>query len=62
MPDATQRLAAWRAAGPGDAALDEVRVALDDDLDCPTALAAIDRAVASGKGVSGAAALLGVVL
>ena len=51
---------AWRAAGPGDAALDAVRAALDDDLDAPTAIAAIDAAAAAGQGVSAAAALLGI--
>jgi L-cysteine:1D-myo-inositol 2-amino-2-deoxy-alpha-D-glucopyranoside ligase len=57
---AVARLAAWRAAGEGDAALDEVRTALDDDLDLPAAVAAIDAAAAAGRGVSAAAALLGV--
>jgi L-cysteine:1D-myo-inositol 2-amino-2-deoxy-alpha-D-glucopyranoside ligase len=42
--------------------LAEVRAALDDDLDTPRAIAAIDDAASSGKGVSGAAALLGVVI
>jgi len=37
-----------------------VRRALDDDLDTPAAVAAIDEAAASGRGVSAAAALLGV--
>ncbi len=60
LEPAARRLEAWRAAGPGDAALDDVRAALDDDLDTPGALAAIDAAVASGHGVSGAAALLGL--
>jgi len=60
MPEATGRLERWRSAGPGDAALEEVRGALDDDLDTPAALAAIDAAAAAGHGVSQAAALLGV--
>jgi L-cysteine:1D-myo-inositol 2-amino-2-deoxy-alpha-D-glucopyranoside ligase len=60
MPAAAARLERWRAAGDGDAALDKVRDALDNDLDCPAAVEAIDEAVAAGKGVSGAAALLGV--
>ena len=60
MPVATARLAAWRASGKGDGALADVRRALDDDLDTPAALAAIDRAAAAGQGVSEAAALLGV--
>jgi L-cysteine:1D-myo-inositol 2-amino-2-deoxy-alpha-D-glucopyranoside ligase len=62
MPEAEERLAAWRAAGAGDAALDEVRAALDDDLDTPRAVAAIDAASRAGDGVSAAAALLGVDL
>ncbi|MEL7210432.1 MAG: cysteine--tRNA ligase, partial [Actinomycetota bacterium] len=62
MAEAAARLEAWTAAGPGDGALDEVRAALDDDLDTPTAIAAIDQAAATGTGVSQAAALLGVPL
>ncbi|HVE93393.1 MAG TPA: cysteine--tRNA ligase [Acidimicrobiales bacterium] len=62
MPAAESRLAKWREAGAGDAVMDEVREALDDDLDTPRALAAIDDAVASGHGVSSAAALLGVAI
>jgi L-cysteine:1D-myo-inositol 2-amino-2-deoxy-alpha-D-glucopyranoside ligase len=60
MPEAFARLSAWRGTGRGDGALDEVRRALDDDLDTPAALAAIDRAANQGRGVSEAAALLGV--
>jgi L-cysteine:1D-myo-inositol 2-amino-2-deoxy-alpha-D-glucopyranoside ligase len=60
MPAAADGLERWRAAGPGDGALDEVRAALDDDLDTPRAMAAIDEAAASGQGVSEAAGLLGV--
>jgi L-cysteine:1D-myo-inositol 2-amino-2-deoxy-alpha-D-glucopyranoside ligase len=62
MAEAADRLAAWDAAGEGHAGVDEVRVALDDDLDTPAALRAIDEAVAAGRGVSAAAALLGVTL
>jgi L-cysteine:1D-myo-inositol 2-amino-2-deoxy-alpha-D-glucopyranoside ligase len=62
MPAAAERLDRWRAAGEGDGALDEVRAALDDDLDTPGAVAAIDRAATNGRGVSSAAALLGVAL
>jgi L-cysteine:1D-myo-inositol 2-amino-2-deoxy-alpha-D-glucopyranoside ligase len=60
MVAAVERVEQWRAAGPGDAALEEVRAALDDDLDTPRAMAAIDEAAASGRGVSEAANLLGV--
>ncbi|MBA2281295.1 MAG: cysteine--tRNA ligase [Acidimicrobiia bacterium] len=61
---AIERLERWRAAGAGEgeAALDEVRVALDDDLDTPRAVAAVDAAAAGGEGVGAAAALLGVTL
>ena len=60
LAQATARLAAWRRAGAGSAALDEVRARLDDDLDTPGALRAIDAAARAGAGVSEAAALLGV--
>ena len=62
MPEAEERLALWRGAGRGDAALEEVRAALDDDLDTPRAVAAVDAAARAGEGVSAAAALLGVTL
>jgi L-cysteine:1D-myo-inositol 2-amino-2-deoxy-alpha-D-glucopyranoside ligase len=62
MAEAADRLDSWEAAGEGDAGLDEVRAALDDDLDTPAALRAVDEAVAAGRGVSAAAALLGVTL
>ncbi len=62
MPQAAKRLDAWKAVGPGAGALEEVRVALDNDLDTPGAISAIDKAVAAGVGVSESAALLGVAL
>jgi L-cysteine:1D-myo-inositol 2-amino-2-deoxy-alpha-D-glucopyranoside ligase len=62
MPTAAERLTAWQEAGDGEAALDEVRAALDEDLDTPGALSAVDEAAAAGHGVSAAAALLGVDL
>jgi L-cysteine:1D-myo-inositol 2-amino-2-deoxy-alpha-D-glucopyranoside ligase len=62
MPKAAARIDAWRATGPGDAALDEVRRSIDDDLDTRRAIAAIDDAASSGKGVRDAAALLGIDL
>jgi L-cysteine:1D-myo-inositol 2-amino-2-deoxy-alpha-D-glucopyranoside ligase len=66
MPAATDRLARWQSAvgatGTGDQALDEVRAALDDDLDTPAALAAVDAAAKDGHDVSRAAGLLGVDL
>ena len=68
MPQAQQRLESWReAARRGGATVDvlsAVRERLDDDLDTPAALAAIDEACAggSGDGVAAAADLLGVLL
>ncbi|MGD9997579.1 MAG: cysteine--tRNA ligase [Ilumatobacteraceae bacterium] len=59
----TDRLAAWHAAAGDDhGLLDDVRAALDDDLDTPAAVAMIDTAAASGRGVHAAASLLGVQL
>jgi L-cysteine:1D-myo-inositol 2-amino-2-deoxy-alpha-D-glucopyranoside ligase len=60
MPEATERLRNWRAAGEGDAAVDEARAAIDDDLDVAAAIDHIDRAAAAGRGIKVAAALLGV--
>lgn len=66
MPRAAARLGHWIAAsGAGSvagSALAEVREHLDDDLDSPAALAAIDRAASRGESVAAAAALLGVEL
>jgi L-cysteine:1D-myo-inositol 2-amino-2-deoxy-alpha-D-glucopyranoside ligase len=59
---AGQRLDRWRAAGDGPGGADEVRARLDDDLDAPGALAALDEVAATGSGVSQGAALLGVTL
>ena len=63
MPDAVERLAAWRAStGEADDAevLEQVRAALDNDLDTPGAVAAIDAAAAGNSDVTKAAMLLGV--
>jgi L-cysteine:1D-myo-inositol 2-amino-2-deoxy-alpha-D-glucopyranoside ligase len=62
LPAAQERLLAWRDGGAGDGALDQVRERLDDDLDTPGAVAAIDAAAGRGEGVSAAAALLGIDL
>ncbi|MDP9452502.1 MAG: class I tRNA ligase family protein [Actinomycetota bacterium] len=62
LPATAVRLDRWRAAGPGDGGLDEVRAALDDDLDTARAIAALDDAASSGRGVSAGAALLGIDL
>ncbi|MCB0970861.1 MAG: cysteine--tRNA ligase [Acidimicrobiales bacterium] len=64
MPEADARLQAWRAGDAGDGAgpLAAVRAALDDDLDTPAAVAALDEAAARGESVADAAGLLGVDL
>jgi len=62
LESASERLERWRRSGEGDGALEAVRAHLDDDLDTPAALAAIDEAAAAGQRVSGSAALLGVKL
>lgn len=68
MGIASARLALWIAASTAPravdsrTALDEVRERLDDDLDTPGAVAAIDRAVERGESVVSASELLGVFL
>ncbi|MGB8860720.1 MAG: cysteine--tRNA ligase, partial [Ilumatobacteraceae bacterium] len=63
MPRNAARFAAWSASHKAESGVvDDVRAALDDDLDTPAAIAAIDAAVASGHGVHDAAMLLGVQL
>jgi L-cysteine:1D-myo-inositol 2-amino-2-deoxy-alpha-D-glucopyranoside ligase len=66
MARSLARLERWRAASVDPSAdggaLDAVREALDDDLDTPAALAAIDDAAAAGQDVTAAAALLGITL
>ncbi len=67
LPLAAERLARWRAASAGAPQADElalaaVRAHLDDDLDVPGSLVAIDAHAAEGHGVRAAAALLGVTL
>ena len=66
---ATQRLALWEASAKGDAGalvveglLDDVGAALDDDLDTPGALSAVDHAARQGLDVTHAANLLGIEL
>jgi L-cysteine:1D-myo-inositol 2-amino-2-deoxy-alpha-D-glucopyranoside ligase len=61
LTEAAARLDRWHAAGEGSGGLDAVRRHLDEDLDAPGALKAIDL-VAEHEGVSQAAALLGVEL
>jgi L-cysteine:1D-myo-inositol 2-amino-2-deoxy-alpha-D-glucopyranoside ligase len=66
MPRAAARLERWTAAAgahrPTTGLLDAVRAHLDDDLDCPGAIAAIDAAASAGADVTTAAALLGIDL
>ena len=64
MPRNAARLEAWRAAADGydGGLLGIVREFLDDDLDTPNAVAAVDVAAADGESISAAAALLGVTL
>jgi L-cysteine:1D-myo-inositol 2-amino-2-deoxy-alpha-D-glucopyranoside ligase len=65
MPLSTERLAGWIESINGEVdegVLEGVRQALDNDLDTPTACQLIDAAVAAGKNVVAAAALLGIEL
>jgi L-cysteine:1D-myo-inositol 2-amino-2-deoxy-alpha-D-glucopyranoside ligase len=70
---AARRLALWRRSSlseaavvaggrDGSAALEQTRACLDDDLDVPGALAAIDAAASRGEEIASAALLLGVEL
>ncbi|MEC7923611.1 MAG: cysteine--tRNA ligase [Actinomycetota bacterium] len=60
MDMAADRLNRWKRTGEGAGAIEAVRSMLDNDLDTPGAIAAIDDAVERGQGVSEAAQLLGV--
>ena len=65
MSAADSRLRAWinaKDASGGEAVLDGVRAALDDDLNTPEAMEIIDRAASAGRGTRAASALLGVNL
>ncbi|MGH9132681.1 MAG: cysteine--tRNA ligase, partial [Ilumatobacteraceae bacterium] len=57
-------LRSWREAadGPAGELLNVVRERLDDDLDTPGAVGAVDAAAARGEGTRAAAELLGVQL
>jgi L-cysteine:1D-myo-inositol 2-amino-2-deoxy-alpha-D-glucopyranoside ligase len=62
---AQSRLATWRSTlitGRPCSVLDDVRRALDDDLNTPVALELVDDAAQDGFNVASAAALLGVTL
>jgi L-cysteine:1D-myo-inositol 2-amino-2-deoxy-alpha-D-glucopyranoside ligase len=64
MPATARRVSVWRDAigGYPSDVLEQVRDALDHDLDTPRAFAAIDAAAASGHDVREATALLGIEL
>ena len=64
MPRNHKRLEAWKASvgGASSDVLEQVRACLDNDLDTPGALAAMDAAAAQGHDVSSPASLLGVEL
>src|SRR5580658_8578345 len=62
---AQSRLATWRTTlttGRSSSVLDDVRSALDDDLDTPGAIRAIDAAAHAGSSVASAASVLGITL
>ena len=64
MPRNAERLRRWREYADGAASdlLAEVRERLDDDLDTPGAVAAVDSAASRGVSTRAAAELLGVLL
>ena len=62
LDKAEDRLDSWRTAGRGEGGLEQVRARLDDDLDTPGAIVAIDEAAGLGHGIDAAAGLLGVAL
>ena len=67
LPGAAKRLQEWRARQDDvgeevDSGLELVRSRLDDDLDTPGALAALDREASAGRSIVRGAALLGVTL
>jgi L-cysteine:1D-myo-inositol 2-amino-2-deoxy-alpha-D-glucopyranoside ligase len=64
MPIAVARLGRWRGAveSDGETGLAAVRTALDDDLDTPGALTALDWEAEAGRSVGLGAGLLGVLL
>ena len=64
MPRNHKRLETWKASVGGTVSdvLEQVRACLDNDLDTPGAVAAMDAAAAQGHDVSAPASLLGVEL
>lgn len=64
MTNSLARLKSWVLAknGDGTAGLDEVRGALDDDLNVPEAINVLDQVVAAGHSIAASAKLLGINL
>jgi L-cysteine:1D-myo-inositol 2-amino-2-deoxy-alpha-D-glucopyranoside ligase len=65
MPTSQERLQNWLSSVDYEddgTLIDEVRLALDDDLDTPSACAKIDAAVQEGRNAGPAASLLGIEL
>ena len=64
MTNALTRLKSWTLAktGDGTAGLNEVRDALDNDLNVPAAIEVLDKAAAAGHSVKSSAKLLGIDL
>lgn len=65
LTQAQSRLATWRSSllsGRSGHVLEDVRAALDDDVNSPAAVAAVDAAAHAGFNVSSAASLLGITL
>ena len=64
LSEATARLSLWRSADgrSGPDPIEEVRSCLDDDLNVPAAVEALDEAAKANTNVEAGAALLGVSL
>jgi len=64
LSQGVSRLATWRSSVNGrvGTVLEDVRAALDDDLNTPAALSALDEAAHAGFNVAPGAALLGITL
>ncbi len=65
LAQSQSRLATWRSSllsGRSSSILDEVRAALDEDVNTPEALAMVDAAAYGGFNIGPAAALLGITL
>lgn len=64
LSQGVSRLATWRSSvnGRASSVLDDVRAALDNDLDTPSALAIMDEAAHAGFNVAPGASLLGITL